>query len=163
MPSGSTVYIDGGSTLLELARILRERTNLTIVTNSLSAAVELSGTGPRVVLVGGELRRRSQTMVGPLTRLLLQGMHVDIAFMGTIGLNLEDGMTTTDDNEAFTKELAMEHAGKVVLLAHSAKAGQASFARVGHLDRIDTFITDHGVSPDFVTALKEKDIDDIVT
>jgi DeoR family fructose operon transcriptional repressor len=163
VPPESTIYIDGGSTLLELARILRERTNLTVVTNSLRAAVELSGMGPKVVLVGGELRRRSQTMVGPLTRRLLENMHVDIAFMGTIGLNLEDGMTTTDDHEAFTKELAIRGAKRVVLLAHSAKAGQASFARAGSLEDIDTFITDEGIDPQFIASLIEKDINVIIT
>ena len=46
---GDTVYLDGGSTVLELARLLRERTNLTVVTNSLHAAHELAGRGPRLI------------------------------------------------------------------------------------------------------------------
>ena len=67
--AGDTIYLDGGSTVLELARLLHDRTNLTVVTNSLRAAQELAGRGPRLILIGGELRRLSQTMVGPLTRL----------------------------------------------------------------------------------------------
>ena len=61
------IYLNGGSTTLFLARLLRERTDLTVVTNSLQAAIELADSGPRVILIGGELRRISQTMVGPLT------------------------------------------------------------------------------------------------
>src|SRR5512138_247703 len=68
---GDTIYLDGGSTVLELARLLRDRANLTVVTNSLRAASELSGHGPRLIMVGGELRRLSETLVGPLTRLVL--------------------------------------------------------------------------------------------
>ena len=49
---GDTVYLDGGSTVLELARLLRERTNLTVVTNSLYAAHELAGRGPRLIVIG---------------------------------------------------------------------------------------------------------------
>ena len=86
---GDTIYLDGGSTVLELARLLRERTNLTVVTNSLHAAHELAGRGPRLIVIGGELRRLSQTLVGPLTRLVLQELHLDKAFMGTIGFALE--------------------------------------------------------------------------
>src|SRR5579859_628788 len=114
---GDTIYLDGGSTVLELARLLRERSNLTVVTNSLRAAHELAGRGPRLILIGGELRRLSQTLVGPLTRCILQELHVDKAFMGTIGLALKEGLTTTDPSEAFTKEFVMGRARQVILLA----------------------------------------------
>ena len=68
-----------------------DRTNLTVVTNSLRAAHELAGRGPRLIFIGGELRRLSQTLVGPLTRLVLQELHLDKAFMGTIGFALKEG------------------------------------------------------------------------
>lgn len=137
-----TIYLDGGSTVLELARLLKDRSNLTIVTNSLRAAVELAGRGPRLILVGGELRRLAQTTVGPLTRFMIQELHVDTAFMGTIGLSLEEGLTTTDPMEAYTKELVMEHAREVILLADSSKAHKISFTRAGRLEKVRTIITD---------------------
>ena len=118
-----------------MARLLKDRSNITIVTNSLRAAVELAGSGPRLILVGGELRRLAQTTVGPLTRFMLQELHVDKAFMGTIGLTLEEGLTTTDPTEAYTKDLVMEHAREVILLADSSKAHKISFTRAGRLKR----------------------------
>jgi DeoR/GlpR family transcriptional regulator of sugar metabolism len=137
-----TIYLDGGSTVLELARLLKDRSNITIVTNSLRAAVELAGRGPRLILVGGELRRLAQTTVGPLTRFLIEELHVDKAFMGTIGLSLEEGLTTTDPTEAYTKELVMEHAREVILLADSSKAHKISFTRSGRLEKLRLIITD---------------------
>jgi DeoR family fructose operon transcriptional repressor len=137
-----TIYLDGGSTVLELARLLKDRTNISIVTNSLRAAVELAGRGPRLILVGGELRRLAQTTVGPLTRFMIQELHVDKAFMGTIGLSLDEGVTTTDPAEAYTKELVMEHAHEVILLADSSKAHKISFARAGRLEKVRLLITD---------------------
>ena len=137
-----TIYLDGGSTILELARLLKDRSNVTVVTNSLRAAVELAGRGPRLILVGGELRRLAQTTVGPLTRFMIEELHVDKAFMGTIGLSLDAGLTTTDPTEAYTKELVMEHAREVILLADSSKAHKVSFTRAGRLDRVQVLITD---------------------
>jgi DeoR/GlpR family transcriptional regulator of sugar metabolism len=137
-----TIYLDGGSTVLELARLLKDRSNITIVTNSLRAAVELAGRGPRLILVGGELRRLAQTTVGPLTRFMIQELHVDKAFMGTIGLSLDEGLTTTDPTEAYTKELVMEHAREVILLADSSKAHKISFTRAGRLEKVRVLITD---------------------
>ena len=137
-----TIYLDGGSTVLELARLLKDRSNITVVTNSLRAAVELAGRGPRLILVGGELRRLAQTTVGPLTRFMVQELHVDMAFMGTIGLSLDEGITTTDPTEAYTKELVMEHAREVILLADSTKAHKISFTRAGRLEKVRVLITD---------------------
>jgi DeoR/GlpR family transcriptional regulator of sugar metabolism len=153
-----TIYLDGGSTVLALARLLRERTNLTVVTNSLRAAWELAGRGPRLILIGGELRRLSQTMVGPLTRLVLQELHLDKAFMGTIGMTSREGLTTTDPGEAFTKRLVMEQAGQIIVLADSSKAGKVAFARAGSLDDVDVLITDAKLDRQFVRELTGKKI-----
>lgn len=150
---GDTIYLDGGSTVLELARLLRDRTNLTVVTNSLHAAHELSGRGPRLILIGGELRRLSQTLVGPLTRLGLHELHLDKAFMGTIGFTLKEGLTTTDPGEAFTKELVLGQARQVVVLADSSKAGKISFARAGGWDKVQVLITDERLEKNFAKEL----------
>ncbi|HEX7576960.1 MAG TPA: DeoR/GlpR family DNA-binding transcription regulator, partial [Verrucomicrobiae bacterium] len=155
---GDTIYLDGGSTVLELTRLLHERTNLTVVTNSLRAAHELAGRGPRLILVGGELRRLSQTMVGPLTRCILQELHVDKAFMGTIGLALKEGLTTTDPGEAYTKELVMSQARQVILLADSGKAGKVAFAGAGHLEKVHVFVTDQALDKTFAKELIRKGI-----
>ena len=155
---GDTIYLDGGSTVLEFAQLLHDRTNLTVVTNSLRAAHELAGRGPRLILIGGELRRLSQTMVGPLTRYILQELHVDKAFMGTIGLALKEGLTTTDPSEAYTKELVMSRARQVILLADSGKAGKVAFAGAGHLEKVHVFVTDQALDKTFAKELIKKGI-----
>jgi DeoR/GlpR family transcriptional regulator of sugar metabolism len=154
-----TIYLDGGSTVLELARLLKERTNLTVVTNSLRAAIELASRGPRLILVGGDLRRLSQTVVGPLTRLMLNQVHIDRAFMGTIGMTLEEGLTTTDPSEAYTKELVMQHAREVFLLVDSSKIGKVSFTRAGQVEGVRVFITDKLADRAFLRGLRKRGIE----
>lgn len=153
--AGDTVYLDGGSTVLELARLLAERTDITVVTNSLRAAAELSGRGPRLLLLGGELRRLSQTVVGPLTAALLEQLHFNLAFMGTMGLTIKEGLTTSDPAEAFTKRMAMQRAQRVILLADSGKVGQVAFAQAGRLTDLHMLITDKGVKPELVRNLRK--------
>jgi len=153
-----TIFLDGGSTVLELARLLRERTNVTVVTNSLRAAIELAARGPRLILIGGELRRLAQTVVGPLTHLTLDGLHLDKAFMGTMGVTLEEGLTTTDPSEAYTKELVMRHAREVFLLADSSKIGKTSFTCAGRVEDLRALITDKLADRKFVRALRRKGI-----
>ncbi len=156
---GDTVYLDGGSTVLALARRLYDRANLTVVTNSLRAALELASGGPRLILIGGELRRLSQTLVGPLTRLLLDQLNVDKAFMGTMGLSIKEGLTTTDPSEAYTKELVMERAARVILLADSTKIDKVSFSRAGRLSHVSTLITDKGLDAKRAEQIRKKGVE----
>jgi len=153
---GESIYLDGGSTTLGLAGLLKERTDLTLVTNSLRAAAELADMGPKVLLIGGELRRISQTMVGPLTSAVLGQVHVDKAFMGTMGFCLKNGLTTTDPNEAYVKKLVADQAGQVILLADSGKAEKVSFARVSDWDAVDVLVSDVKLSSQLAKSLRKQ-------
>ncbi len=156
--TGDTVFLDGGSTVLELARLIAERDDITAVTNSLRAAIELAGTGPRLILVGGELRRLSQTMVGSLTQPLLERIHVDKAFLGTMGFSLDHGLTTTDPEEAMTKYQVARRAKTAVLLTDSSKLGEVSFAGSGEVEDIDILVTDTKAEKTFVKNARKRGI-----
>lgn len=153
-----TVYLDSGSTVLALARLLHGWDRLTVVTNSLPVVVELLGRGPRLIVVGGEVRARSRAIVGPLTRLLLSELWVDRAVMGAFAISLDDGLTTTDPAEAYTKELVMTRAREVILLADHTKLGNRSFARAGALDAVDVLVTDEGIDERARRALARRGI-----
>jgi len=149
----SRIYLDAGSTCLELAKLLAPRTDITVVTNSLPAIVELAGQGPRLVVIGGELRPLSQALVGPLSIPVLDELYVDRAFVGTFSLSLDAGLTTTDPAEAFTKGHALTRAREVVLLVDGSKLGTRSFAHAGRLDQIDVVITDAALDEESATTL----------
>ncbi len=155
---GDTVYLDSGSTVLAAARLLHGWDRLTVVTNSLPVATELVGRGPRLIVVGGELRATSRAIVGPLSRHLLEELHVDRALMGTFALSLDDGLTTTDPAEAYTKELVLSRADEVILLADSSKLGSRSFVSAGRLADVDVLVTDRRLDPASAKALKRRGI-----
>jgi DeoR/GlpR family transcriptional regulator of sugar metabolism len=138
----SRIYLDAGSTCLELAKLLALRTDITVVTNSLPAINELAGQGPRLIVIGGELRPLSQALVGPLSTKVLDELYLDHAFVGTFSISLDAGMTTTDPAEAFTKEHVLSRTREAVLLVDGSKLGTRSFAQAGRLDQIDVVITD---------------------
>jgi len=157
------IFLDGGSTVLALARKLQQRKNLTVVTNSLMAASELMETSHRLILLGGEFRARSRTLVGPLTSRILESLAIHTAFLGTMGFTVESGISTSDPNEAYTKELVMKRASQVILLADSSKLGTSSLAGSGSTDDIDMIITDGDVSVELVEKLEKKHIEVVRT
>ncbi len=149
-----TVYLDSGTTVLAVARLLHGWNRLTVVTNSLPVATELMGRGPRLIVIGGEVCATSQAIVGPLTRAILDTIHVDRALMGTYALSLQDGLMTTDPSEAYTKELVMTRAREVIVLADAGKLATRSLVRAGRLDDVDVLVTDARVDEPTLRALK---------
>lgn len=155
---GDSIYLDGGSTVLALARRLNNRRYLTIVTNSLMAAAELMESGHRLILLGGEFRPISRTLVGPLTAPVGESINIAKAFFGTLGLTAA-GLSTTDPNEAYTKMLIMRRAERSILLSDSTKFGHASLVASGELELLNTVVTDLGAPADLVALLRKKQIE----
>jgi len=150
------IYLDGGSTVLELARLLVSFTKLTVVTNSLRIVEIFKNSGPKMIITGGECRLISQTFVGPLSRGVLEQMNFDIAFMGTIGVSVEKGLTTTDPAEAFTQEQVIKSATKTILLADSTKFSKTSFVKFGSVDQLDITISDKNMPAETQRAFKKQ-------
>jgi DeoR family fructose operon transcriptional repressor len=98
-------------------------------------------------------------MVGPLTRAVLDQVRIDIAFVGTLGVSVDCGLTTTDPAEAFTKEYAMGRAARTVLLTDSSKFGKTSFVRFGAVNQLSAVITDNHLSQNERKAFKRAGVE----
>jgi DeoR family fructose operon transcriptional repressor len=142
---GDMIVLDTGSTVLELARLLDRRRDITVVTNDLTIATLLeSFDSVKIVFLGGIVRKRFHcTVFNDLSsRDLLAGLTVDKAFMGLNSYSLEKGASTPDIGHAETKKLMMSIAAKVVLLFDISKLGRNSFAQFASPDDVDTIVTD---------------------
>lgn len=146
LPAEGTVLIDAGTTTARLADALPAHAALTVVTNSLPIALQLTSR-PRctVLTLGGRVRGRTLAQVESWALRALADIHVDVAFIGTNGIAVEHGLTTPDLAEAEVKSAMMASAAKVVLLADSSKVGQRHFARFGEVEQVDVFVTDDGL------------------
>jgi DeoR family transcriptional regulator, fructose operon transcriptional repressor len=153
---GDTIFLDAGSTTRQIARELRRRRNLTVVTNSLSVASELASSGLVVILTGGHLRRGVLSQVGPIAEQAIAGLYVDRLFLAANGVDLVKGVTTPNIIEARTKRTMVDHAREVILVADHSKFGLVTFAHVCGLERLDAIITDEGVPDRFATAIAER-------
>jgi DeoR family transcriptional regulator, fructose operon transcriptional repressor len=142
---GDTIILDTGTTTYELARLLGEKRNLTVVTNDLPIALLLEDfESVRVVLVGGMVRKKFHCTVASSFSGMnaLSDLAVDKAFMAANGFSLEKGASTPDMNHSETKKLMISIAARVILLFDSSKMGHNSFAIFAPLDRIDAVVTD---------------------
>lgn len=159
---GDTVILDAGSTTLQIARHLRNKKDLTVLTNAINIAWELRTGTVEVVLLGGYLRQRTLSLVGPITENTLSGFHVDKLFLATNGLDLERGLTTPNLTEAQTKKAMIKSAKEVIVVADHSKFNRVAFSQICGLDRVSRLITDAGVPAGILNALKDLGIDVLI-
>ena len=124
-PGVRTIFLDAGSTTARLAERIRDRTGLTVITRGLEIALTLAHpTGPKVIMVGGEVSTMSHGTTGALSDHALGRLHVDVAFLGADAVDPNIGLGEPTLDEARTKELIAERAQRVIVLADSSKAGR---------------------------------------
>jgi DeoR family transcriptional regulator, fructose operon transcriptional repressor len=141
VPNGATVFIDAGTTCLEVGRILLGREDLALFTNSCPLVNIPCRRQARLVCIGGELREISRAMVGGLALDWLSKLRFDIAFIGASGLSLE-GLSTTELSEAEIKRQALARAKQRILLADGSKWNNASTFLFTGWNTVDAWITD---------------------
>lgn len=144
IPSGRyAVALSGGTTTAEVARVLASRAELTIVTNSLTTAVEIaSRPNLKVIMTGGVVRSSSFELVGSLAENTFNAVNVGTAILGTDGISARGGATTHDETEARTNHAMVMHAQHVMVVADGSKVGRLTLAKVVDLDQIDELVTD---------------------
>lgn len=162
---GESVGLNGGTTTTEVARELgrserlrkAEAPGVTIVTNALNIAYELSvREHVKIVVTGGVPRRQSYELVGPLVGATLSEFSLDTAVLGVDGLSAAFGATTVHEGEAEVSRRIGATARRVIVAADATKIGRATFARICPLADIDVLVTDQPVAPEtaaeFATA-----------
>lgn len=142
IPEHATVFIDSGTTCLEAARILRERADLTIITNSLPIIASHARFHARLIALGGEQRAISGALVGSLTTASLVHLRADIALIGASGLDLESGPGTTELLEKEIKSGWLARSRRRILLCDATKWASAATICFAEWDEFTDFITD---------------------
>lgn len=161
---GENIIIDSGSTTMMLARHLRLRRDMTVMTNGLNIAWELANAdGVNVLLTGGLLRKQSLSLQGSQAEASLTSYSFDTLFLGVDGLDLQFGLTTHDEGEARLNHRMVERARRIVVLTDASKFGRVSLHRIARLDEIHTIITDDGISDEYREGVQRLGIEVIVT
>lgn len=163
IPDEAHVILDAGTTALYVARHLSPRMTGTVLTNGLLTATELAPRQRlRLHLSGGTCRPETHSLVGPRAIDSFRGVHADICFVGTTGVHLRRGLTTSDLLEANIKKTMIQSAAKAVLVADYSKFGTVGLHRFAELRQIDTIVTDERIPPDEVTALQRLGLEVVI-
>jgi DeoR family transcriptional regulator of aga operon len=157
------IILGSGSNIHYLSQVIKGFQKLTVLTPSLKVSLELSKeTNIDTIQLGGDIRNSSTSAVGPIAEATLSQFSCNKLFLGTDGLHLDFGLSTSNALEAHLNQAMIEVAEKVIVLADSTKMNVRGFGKICDLSKIDVLITDSGIDVETKTKLEEMGIDVVV-
>lgn len=151
---GQCIVLDSGSTTIEIARALGQFKRLTIITNALNIASELTSSPFEVILLGGFLRPNSLSLVGPITEDQLREYHADLLFLGVDGFDRQVGLTTPNVLESRVNRAMIRATDKVIAVCDSTKFNRRSHSLIAEVTAVHHVITDSGLGGSEIEAVR---------
>lgn len=158
--NGDVLYIDPGTTSWEMIPYLREKSNLTIISNSVRLLQALEFIGHHTIIhLGGNLRVERLDTVGSLMQIGIEQLRGFKAFQGGDGLDLSFGLSAVDHESAMAAKAILARARETIILADHTKFEQPSLLyKIIDIDSINTIVTDKALSPEWDNKCKESSI-----
>jgi DeoR/GlpR family transcriptional regulator of sugar metabolism len=163
LSEGETVILDVGTTVLEVARALNGRGNLTVLTPSLRVA-QLLGDDPgiRLMVTGGLARPGELSLIGSLAENAFAEFRFDTFVMGVGGVDADAGVTEYNPDDARVKRAALASARRRIVATDSSKIGKVTFARICPLEQIDILVTDTDATEEMLTPIQAADVQVVI-
>ena len=139
---GRSIYLDSGTTLMCLAKILKDEP-YTIITSGLNIALEiLKKQNPLVICIGGQVNRNTISVSGPSSSSFLDKVNIDIAFMSASGYSYDSGFSVSNISESELKKQIIRKAKKVIVLMDSSKKDKVLAYTFANRSDVDLILTE---------------------
>jgi DeoR/GlpR family transcriptional regulator of sugar metabolism len=157
---GDTVALTAGTTTTEVIRSLHALSAITVVTNTVNVAMELSKRKDiNVFVTGGHLRGDWFSLVGPAAVATVRGFFVDVLFIGVNGIDAERGLTCFNADEAEINNAMVQQAKKKIVVADHSKLGVVANWRICPTEAVDMLITDNKASDNDIAPFQRRGIE----
>jgi len=157
--NGETIFITGGTTTLELARLLPGSRRVTVITNALPVAnLLVEDRNIKVVVLGGEIRPGELTMHGHLVLYGIEQVRADKLFYGTEAISAEYGLSHSQLLEVNTDRALIKAFNQTIILADHSKVGKVASASVVPISEVDIIITGNQLPPEQVAEFRRRNV-----
>ncbi len=160
---GDSIILDSGTTTQQIARNLRGKRNLKVITNALNVASELvAANGVQLILLGGLVRQNSHSVVGHFAEDMLAQLAADKLFLGVDAFDLDLGLSTPNLEESQVNQAMARVAKRTIVVADSTKFNRQSLSRIIPLSAVHTIVTDDELPADARAAFDARGIELII-
>lgn len=156
---GDTIILDASTTAWYMAKTLPD-IPLTVMTNSIKVAMELSSKSQiTVISTGGNLLSKSLSYVGPLAESAFNSYYFDKAFISCKGIHIERGLSESDEQQARVKTKMMNSADSIYIMVDYSKFGSLAFSKIGDFNSVNYIVTDSNTNDFKLQRLIDKGLD----
>ncbi len=161
---GDAIYLDASSTALAIARHLKDRRFITVLTSGLAVAQELTDApGVTVVLAGGILQKETASLIDPDGLAYFDKFNIQKCFFGAHGLANPEGLTDISPDVAAVKRALIARCRQVIAIIDASKWGRVGLATFASIEDIHLVITDHDAPADQVQQVRDQGVKIILT
>jgi len=152
---GETIILDSGTTTLEIARQMKKKQSVQVITNGVNIAAELlDARDVQLFIVGGTVRGESASISGRFTEEVLAQFSADKMFLSGAGCDLDFGVSGANLEETMVNQAMLRISREIILVADASKFSKRSMARITHFSEIDTVISDTSLGADIQEKLR---------
>ena len=157
---GERLMLDSSSTALYVVRKLKDKRNLTVITNSVKILIELADKSDWTVLsTGGVLKQNALSLNGSSAEKMIRSYHVDTAICSCKGIDFFLGVTDSNENDSLIKQAMFDCAERKILALDTEKFDKKSFVKVCACDELDLIVSDDRPSEAWVRYCAERGIE----
>lgn len=161
---GETIFLGSGTTTLEVARCLGGKKNLTVITNALTIANQITSMSDDInlIITGGVLRHSEASMIGHIVEQTLRELRAEKVIVSMRAVSIEEGLTNADPLETMTDRVIIQFAHEVILVADHSKFNRAATGFVAPITAVHKIVTDRQSPEKTLQRLRDMGIDVIV-
>lgn len=152
---GDCIYLDSGSTTYQIAKYIKNKKNLTVITNSIPVVNELLTSDIELIIIGGKVRKKEKSVTSYDFLFNFNELNILKAFICASGITVESGISDYNLEEAITRKKIIELSNEVYVAADSTKFDKNVTIGIAPLEKIDYIITDHHVTNDVIHRFKK--------
>ena len=157
---GERIMLDSSSTALYIVKKLKDKKNLTIITNSVKILLEIADkTDWTVLSTGGMLKKGGLSLMGSSAEKMVNSYHVDTAICSCKGIDISLGITDSNENDCLIKQAMLSSAERRILAVDGEKFDKKSFVKVCDIQQIDAIVTDCEPSEKWLSFCRDCDVD----
>lgn len=158
--NGETIFLDASTSAWHLARNIKDKSGITVITNASKIVSELAECdGIRVICTGGELTPRNMSYIGRIAEnTIRENYFANKCFFSCKGVSLLHGLADSSEGEAEVKKAMIKNSESVIFLCDHNKLGRLGVPTIAGLDSVDCFITDVKLSEEWNEELERYDV-----
>ena len=158
LPSSGAIGCDASTTVLSMIPYIKDNPGITLLTNSIRILNDFMYDKIRIISTGGNLRSRTQSLQGEAVNRSMEDYFLDVCVLSCRSLDLENGIYEGDEEEAYFKNIMVEHSRRVIIVADHTKFNKTSLIRTLPYEKVDVLVTDRKPSDEWINRLEGKNV-----